>query len=93
MTTATVKLSKGEALVLEALEAMGPRHSLQPIGELAALCGECMPRGVFNGCLWSLACKAMVDLHGHDYPHGMTAREKRRALVIDGRHFIGAATR
>lgn len=86
-------LSKGETLVLETLTGMGPAGSCQSIGDLKARMIKDVTGGLVNACLWALAERGLVNLFRHDYPAGMTKREKSRALQVNDKFYNGAAIR
>jgi hypothetical protein len=89
-TTEASGLTPHERKVLEVLHAE-PKGALTPTGDIKERAG--IGHIAADRALLSLAEKGHINLHRHDFPHGMTEAEKRRAVVHGGVHYIGAALR
>jgi hypothetical protein len=89
-TTEASGLTPHERKVLDVLHAE-PKGALTPTGDIKERAG--IGHIAADRALLSLAEKGHINLHRHDFPHGMTDAEKRRAVVHGGVHYIGAALR
>ena len=86
-------LSIGEKLVLDTLGRMGPIGSCQSISNVKVRLVRIVQGGLINACVWSLAERGLVNLFRHDYPSGMTSREKARALRVGNEYYNGVSLR
>ena len=86
-------LSVGEKLVLDTLGRMGPAGACQSIGDVKSRLVRMVRGGLINACVWSLAERGLVNLFRHDYPAGMTSREKTRALQVGDVYYNGVSLR